>query len=174
MTEKNIVLIGMRGSGKSTIGKMLANLLKRQLIDTDHLIEKKENNQIKDIVANMGWAYFREKEIEAVKELEKLEQKIISTGGGVVLNEENIISLKKNGLLIFINSPVEILQKRVQVKEKRPSLNGQDAVLEIPKVWEERKNLYLNSADLIYEKQELELDENDALNIIEMVNKKTP
>ena len=104
--KQNIVLIGMPGSGKSTIGKALAEKLGRYFIDTDDVITKK-HGVISDIFANKGEVYFRDIETETVKATAKNGGIVIATGGGAILRKENVTALKQNGVIFFLNRPLE-------------------------------------------------------------------
>ncbi|MDR2939131.1 MAG: shikimate kinase [Clostridiales bacterium] len=107
---KNIALIGLPGCGKTAIGKALSEKLDLEFIDTDALIEAETKLEINKIFKRYGENYFRGLEAKAYKKISKLENRVISTGGGVVLNQENIINLKKNGIIIFISrAPENIL-----------------------------------------------------------------
>jgi shikimate dehydrogenase len=104
--KQNIVLIGMPGSGKSTIGKALSERLGRYFIDTDDVITEK-HGIISDIFARKGEEYFRDIETEAVKETAKKGGIVIATGGGAILRKENVRVLRQNGVIFFLNRPVE-------------------------------------------------------------------
>ena len=104
--KQNIVLIGMPGSGKSTIGKVLAEKLGRCFIDTDDIITEK-HGVISDIFASKGEEYFRDIETQAVKETAKKSGIVIATGGGAILRKENVTALKQNGVIFFLNRPLE-------------------------------------------------------------------
>ena len=104
--KQNIVLIGMPGSGKSTIGKALAEKLGRYFIDTDDVITEK-HGIISDIFAKNGEAYFRDIETEAVKATAKNGGIVIATGGGAILRKENVTALKQNGVIFFLNRPLD-------------------------------------------------------------------
>lgn len=105
----NIVLIGMAGCGKSTIGKRLSELLKKELVDTDEMIVNTENKPIPEIFAEKGEEYFRWCENVAVNIAGKEKSQIIATGGGVITRPENYNSLKQNGIIVFINRDAELL-----------------------------------------------------------------
>lgn len=121
----NIVLIGFMGTGKSRIGKQLAKELGMKYIDTDQMIEKKEGKSIPEIFQQEGEEYFRRIEAEVVNRVSRLDQYVISTGGGVVLKPENIKALKKNGYLVCLQAAPEVILKRTtEEKEERPLLKG--------------------------------------------------
>lgn len=137
----NIVLIGMPGSGKTTISKMLSEKLNMEVLDTDLLIVKKEQKEISDIFAEKGEKYFREIEREVIKEVSLNHEKIISTGGGVILNKENVLNLKANGLIIYLDRDIDNIVKDL---ENRPLAKNKDDLI---KLYNERINLYKSSAD---------------------------
>ena len=104
--KQNIVLIGMPGSGKSTIGKALAEKLGREFVDTDDMIKEK-HGIISEIFASKGEKYFRDIETQAVKEASKRSGIVIATGGGAILRQENVTALRQNGAVFFLNRPLE-------------------------------------------------------------------
>lgn len=105
----NIILIGMPGSGKTTIGKLLAKKMNRRFIDTDHEIVKKENKSIPEIFARDGEAYFRRIESDIISDICKCSGTVISVGGGGVLCPENRMAIRQNGIIIHITRPVQLL-----------------------------------------------------------------
>jgi shikimate kinase len=147
----NIVLIGFRGTGKSTIGKLLSNHLKRDFIDTDEYIVNSTEKTIKDIFLERGEEGFRTIEAEAVAVVSKMDNQIISAGGGVILNNKNVINLKNNGTLVLLQATPEIIHKRLSLDEKtadqRPSLTGKEAFEEIKHLIHKRLPLYDKAAD---------------------------
>ncbi|TSC87126.1 MAG: shikimate kinase [Parcubacteria group bacterium Gr01-1014_8] len=144
----NIVLIGMRGSGKSTVAKMLAKKLGRKYMELDDEIAKKAGARISEVVEQQGWNYFRVREAEVVEEAAAVDNTVISTGGGVVLQSKNVQALKKNGICIFLSAPIEELLPRIGESSTRPRLTGAKTMKEeLEKVWEERKPLYEKAAD---------------------------
>lgn len=141
--DKNIVLIGMPGCGKSTIGKMLSCELNMTFCDIDECIEKDTGKSIKEIFQN-GEEYFREIEKKTVEKISKNSSQVIATGGGVVKNSENIYYLKKNGIIIFINRPIEKIFTDVDILNRPLLKSGKE---EIYKLYEERKSLYKKYCD---------------------------
>lgn len=150
--SKNIVLIGMRGSGKSTVAKKLAKKLNKLYLDLDEILTEQMKMSVSQIVETFGWEFFRDKESEIVKQAAKNQGGlIISTGGGVVTRPENIEALRKNGILIYLNTPLEILIKRVGTEigknPKMPALTDKkDPKIEIAQVLSQREKLYRQAA----------------------------
>ena len=136
----NLVLTGMPGSGKSTIGKELSKALSMEFIDTDALIEKREKRKISDIFATDGEEYFRSVESQVVKEVSSMKNSIISTGGGAILNPENILNLKANGRIFFLDRKPEDLVPT----DDRPLANEKSKIM---KLYEERLPIYKKSCD---------------------------
>ncbi|WP_251861903.1 shikimate kinase [Clostridium sp. Marseille-Q2269] len=136
--KKNIVLIGMPGCGKTTIGKIIAKETGLKFYDVDEYIEITTNESILSLFKK-GEEYFRNIETEAVKQISKKENIIISTGGGVIKREENIRYLKENGKIFFIDRPLNNILKDIDI-EARPLLKDQKANL--IKLYNERYKLY--------------------------------
>lgn len=139
--KENIVLIGMPSCGKSTIGKILAKKLNRVLYDTDHLIRVKYKKSAGEIIQNEGEVAFRDKESDVVSSsVAPLSGAIIATGGGAVLRKENVLHLKKNGKLFFIDRPLDLL-----ITTKDRPLSSDRAALEAR--YKERYPIYCAAAD---------------------------
>lgn len=149
--KANIILIGMRASGKSTIGKLLAKKLNMGFIDTDSLIEAEAGKSISAIVQEFGWDVFRTLESKVCIAAGNTENNVISAGGGVILQSNNMNALRINSVCVYLETPIKILSDRISGKEKesRPSLTGKDTLQELQEVWEERKGLYERWADII-------------------------
>lgn len=144
----NIVLIGYRGTGKSTVGRLLAARLGRTLVSTDAEVVKRANRTIPEIVAHEGWEYFRDLESNICRELANRDQLVIDTGGGVILHPQNVEALKKNGTLFWLTASVETITKRIGKDNQRPSLTGAKSfVEEIQEVLRERMPKYRAAAD---------------------------
>ena len=140
---KNIVLIGMPGCGKSVIGEMLAKKLKMTFLDIDVYIETSTKLAIIEIFKN-GEEEFRDIEAKAVVELLEKGPAVISTGGGVVKRFENILNLKKNGIIIYIDRPIEKIAADIDV-EGRPLLVKDPS--QLYRLFEERSPLYKKYCD---------------------------
>ena len=108
LDKLNIVLIGLPGVGKTTLGKLVAEQFNKEFVDMDSLIVNKENMSIKEIFDKYGEEYFRNLESNLCMELESKNNLVISTGGGVILNKENVKSLAKNGLIIFLDKELDL------------------------------------------------------------------
>lgn len=147
----NVVLIGYRACGKSTVGKLLADRLKIAFLDTDLLIEESLGMPIKEIVTVRGWDYFRAREKETVQKLAQKGECVIATGGGVVLDEENVGVLKKIGCVIWLKAPVADIIERLKQDEKtdnlRPQFTDGNLAEETNMVLEKRIPLYQKAAD---------------------------
>jgi len=145
----NIVLIGLRGSGKTTVGRILAQRLGRELIEMDELITRKAGLTIPEIVAKYGWDKFRDIEEEVTDQLAKLDNIINASGGGVVTREKNIARLKKKGVLVWLQAGIDTLVKRTGEDSQRPPLAGGRHQREDMEVtFKERKMLYQQAANL--------------------------
>lgn len=146
----NIVLIGYRGVGKSSVGRILAAQLNRQLISTDAEIVRREGQTISEIVEQHGWEYFRDRESDVCRDLAGGDGLIIDTGGGAVLRPHNVEILKRNGKLFWLTASVESIAARISGDTQRPSLTGTKSfVEEIEEVLRERTPKYQTAADHI-------------------------
>ena len=114
----NVILIGFMGSGKSSVGKALAKKLERKFIDMDDEIELGEEKSINDIFTEYGEDHFRELETNYLEKLLTKKNKVISTGGGVILKEENIAILKRIGTVVFLHTTYEALLKNLEGDKK--------------------------------------------------------
>jgi len=142
---KNIVLVGLMGTGKSSVGSLIAKKTGMNFVDTDELIVLREKKPITAIFAEKGENYFREIETQIVKEVSSLGKTIISTGGGVLIRDENIINLKKNGILFHLFATAEEIFERVKHDKARPLLNNTNPVETLKNLQKEREQLYNKS-----------------------------
>lgn len=144
----NIVLIGYRGTGKSTVGRALATKLGRAVVSTDQEIIRRAGRTIPEIVAGHGWEYFRDLESEVCKDLAGQNNLVIDTGGGAILRKRNVEVLKQNGLLFWLTASVGTIASRIGGDTQRPSLTGTKSfVEEIEHVLSERTPSYQAAAD---------------------------
>lgn len=144
-----IYLIGFIGSGKTFLGKELADNLKFQFIDLDKLLEKKKNKSISEIFELHGEWYFRQKEADCLRETLQSEKAVIATGGGTPCFHENMSWINKNGISFYLKLPIDILYNRLlPIKDNRPLLaHLQDDELQkfIEKKLKERERFYLQA-----------------------------
>jgi shikimate kinase len=149
----NIILIGFRGTGKTTIGRILAQRLRREFVDADEYLERKTGKLIKDIFAEGGEVLFRDIEMQVIAELCLLDDRVIATGGGAVLREENIRRLRKNGILIYLNADADTVYKRIRedklAAQRRPNLTDRGRYQEVEYLLEYRRPLYDKAADFV-------------------------
>ena len=138
--KRNIVLTGMPGSGKTTLGKLLAETLGRELVDTDAEIVKAAGMPIAEVFQAHGEAYFRDLETQVIRDLSQTGGKVIATGGGAVLRQENVDALKMNGVIVFLDRPLEDLLPT----EDRPLSNNAEKLRKLHKT---RYPIYLAAAD---------------------------
>ena len=143
---RNIVLIGMPASGKSTIGKLLAKKMNYEYYDADRYLERKENVKISTLFSEKGEEYFRNLETKYLKELSQKNGIIISTGGGAVKREKNMQILGEKGIIVFLNRKIEDIAK--ENHEARPLLQNIDNIYQL---YEERIELYNRYSDIIVE-----------------------
>lgn len=134
---KNIVFIGMPSCGKSTVGRIVSEKLSRPFFDTDEMIKDTNGRSPSEIIVSEGEKVFRDLETAEVKEAARMTGAVISVGGGAVLREENVDALKQNGVLIYLDRPLDEL-----VSSDRPLSK------DIPKLYEQRKDFYERAADI--------------------------
>ena len=142
----NIVLIGYRGAGKSVVGKQLAIRLEMKFVDTDSFLEERHQKRINDIVTSEGWDHFRNLEKRLIQEISTQDHLVIAPGGGVVLDVNNIIALRRKGFIIWLKAEPEVLLKRIgedpQTTSKRPPLTEKGPLEEIKEVLAYRNPFY--------------------------------
>ena len=144
----NIVLIGYRGTGKSSVAKLLATRTRWPIVSTDLEIIRKAGMPVPDIIRKRGWDYFRDVESEICKQVGKKDRTIIDTGGGAVLRKENVESLRQRGRMFWLTAEVTTVMTRIKNNSDRPSLTGKKSyVEEVEEVLNERLPLYKAAAD---------------------------
>ncbi len=154
----NIILTGFMGTGKSAVGRKLAKRLGMKYLDTDELIEKKEGSKIYHIFRKKGEPYFRKLEAVIVKKVSRLDNHVISTGGGVVLKDENIKALRRNGFIICLTANPEVILNRTGRIGERPLLNEPDSGKRIKELLRTRQ-AYYEKADFSVDTSNLALEE---------------
>ena len=144
----NIFLIGMMGSGKSSVGQSLSKYLNNTFYDLDKEIEKSFNLSIKDIFLEYGEDLFRKEEEKLLGELDKLSGLIVSTGGGIVISNINRTILKKNKTYLLEANIEDMYERALRRENDRPILKGMN-VTQFKDLYEKRRNLYIESATKI-------------------------
>lgn len=148
---KNIVLVGFMGTGKSSVGRVLARRLKREFVDIDRYIETQQNCSIREIFETRGEPAFRALEKEAVAFWAPQENKVITTGGGTVIDSDNYDKLKANGVLITLIAKPETIFERVKNSKHRPLLNDKSDLLSEIKTILEKRMPYYNRSDFYFD-----------------------
>ena len=148
----NIVLIGYRDSGKSTVGSRLAARLKMRFVDTDGLIEERQGISITDIVKSHGWDHFRELEKSIIEEISIGNDLVIAPGGGAVLDAGNVKVLGRNAFIIWLKADQDTLLKRMNrdpgTETRRPTLTGKETLEEIEETISEREPFYDKASEI--------------------------
>jgi shikimate kinase len=156
----NLVLIGYRGTGKSTIGLRLAGALEMPYVCFDEEIVRRAGMTIPEIVAEGSWDRFRDLESEVVADFAARDGQVLDTGGGVVTRAENVAMLKENALIVLLEADVDDIVARIGSTTDRPSLSGDKSfVEEVEEVLQERRPLYETAADHRIDTSRLSEDE---------------
>lgn len=143
-TTKSIALIGLRGSGKTSLGTLLAQKLNFTFFDTDEIFVQQEKQSIAEYVARFGWECFRDKEEQILLRL-PTENAVLSCGGGIILREKNRVFLKQFVFTVFLDIPVDELVKRLEKdakKEQRPAFTAKSLAEEMQELYMTRKTFY--------------------------------
>lgn len=151
--QPNLVLIGYRATGKTAVGARLAARLHRPFVDLDEELVREAGRPIVDIVAQGGWPEFRRLEKELVARYRHAEGQILATGGGVILDRDNVAALRENGIIIWLTADPATIQARLAQDQprdaNRPSLTGGDTIREVEEVLKSRAPLYQAAAQII-------------------------
>lgn len=142
----NIALCGFMGCGKTCIGRELAKITGRKLVDTDELIEKEQGITIARIFAEKGEDYFRELEFEICRKSAEMKNTIISTGGGAMTFQRNVDAIKKSAEVVFLDTDFDTICKRVGDGAARPLFKNRENA---KKLYNERREKYIAAADII-------------------------
>ncbi|MCL5030583.1 MAG: shikimate kinase [Bacteroidetes bacterium] len=156
-----IYLTGFMGSGKSTIGPILANTLGWDFFDLDKVIEVKEGKKVSKIFEESGEEYFRELEEKTLEELSEKENFILALGGGTVTSQANIDLMKKKGKIIYLKISPESAYKRLRFKRDRPVLTRDDTVNLDRNEFVKKISELLNARKKFYEQADLTIDTNN-------------
>ena len=147
----NIILVGLMGCGKTSVGKVLARLLDKTFVDSDHEIERVTGVRIPVIFEIEGEAGFRAREHKMIAQLVKQDNLLLATGGGAILSRENRDLIKANGTVIYLRAPVKSLLKRTQRDRNRPLLRVPDPAAKLTELYELRDPLYREVAHLTFD-----------------------
>ena len=164
----NIVLIGYRGTGKSTVAKFLGRRLRRRVVSTDTEVIVRAKRSIPEIVEQSGWDHFRNLESEVCQSLSEQDELIIDTGGGAILRKENVAALSANGVTVWLTAQVPTIASRIGHDTQRPSLSGKKTfVEEIEEILQVREPKYKAAADYV-----IATDQSSPKHIVELILKK--
>ncbi|HUR45451.1 MAG TPA: shikimate kinase [Candidatus Saccharimonadales bacterium] len=147
-TMHNLALIGFMGTGKSSVGRLVASHLHFNFVDTDELIESRTGKTIADIFTQAGETVFRQIEKQVVAEISHYKKTVLSTGGGLAANAENFGSIKQHSLVICLWASPEVIWERVRTQTHRPLLQDADPLARIKKLLAQREPFY-RQADVL-------------------------
>lgn len=147
----NVFLIGYRCTGKTTVGETLAKRLGWDFVDTDRKVVETVGVDIAQMVEDHGWPFFREQEYKALHAVSPNDSQVVATGGGIVLDNRNICTMKTSGRVVWLTASEQVIQARMLGDDatfgSRPSLTGEGLIEEISAVLNARKPLYEEAAD---------------------------
>lgn len=145
----NLILVGMMGSGKTTMGRTLARHLGKAFVDSDEEIQRRTGVTIPHIFDVEGEAGFRQRETAAIRELVGRDNMVLATGGGAVLAEQNRAMLQQNGIVIYLKASVHDLWQRTRHDRSRPLLQAVDPRAKLIELHQQRDPLYQQVADIV-------------------------
>ena len=152
-TPKNVVLIGYRGCGKTTVGRLLARRMDRPFVDTDELIEAEAGMSIAEIFNTVGEPGFRRREAEVIARLTRRGGQVISAGGGAVLDGENVRGFRESGTVVWLTAPPDVLWQRIHADDRsagsRPDLTARGGLDEVHSLLQHRVPLYQRAANIV-------------------------
>lgn len=161
--ERNLVLVGYRATGKTAVGALLAQKLERPFVDLDRVLEEEMGRSIAALVAEKGWAEFRRREKELVARYGQARGLVLATGGGAVLDPENVSLLRKNGVVIWLRADPATIRGRLCLDEpkesQRPSLTGSGTLDEVAEVLESREPRYQAAAHIVIDTARHSIDQ---------------
>jgi shikimate kinase len=152
--DKPIVLVGLMGAGKTSVGRRLADRLGFSFVDADHEIEQAAGQTIPEIFAQHGEDYFREGEKRVIARLLENGHQVLATGGGAFMNAETRDAIKKSAVSIWLKADLELLLKRVQKRDNRPLLKGKDPRIVL--------NSLINIRHPVYAEADITVESRDA------------
>jgi len=168
--DKNIILTGFMGTGKTTIGKEIARLLDRTFLDTDGIIEEEQKRTVSDIFQKEGESYFRNLERQVIDDICNRSRTVIATGGGTLLDENNLTLLSKTGIIFCLTTSIDVLVSRLENSMVRPLAVNKE-MTDIEKLYEIRKDYY-DKLPYHFDTSDIS-PENAACKIIELFNEIT-
>ena len=145
----NIILVGMMGAGKTTVGKILAMKLGKDFLDSDSEIQRRTGVSIPHIFDIEGEAGFRQREISVIQELVKRNNIVLATGGGAVMDEKNQAAMQCNGTVVYLESAVHDLWQRLRHDSNRPLLQIADPYAKLQELYALRSPIYAQIADVV-------------------------
>ena len=158
----NIVLIGYRGSGKSSVGKRIASCLDMEFVDTDDLLQNRHGKSISEIVEAHGGEYFRAAEKRVIEEISLKNHLVIAPGGGAVLDADNVTALRRNGFMIWLKADSQVLLRRMgedpETIGRRPSLTGKGLSEEIEEILTYRNPFYKGASAVELDTSEMDVE----------------
>ncbi|MBI5115147.1 shikimate kinase [Candidatus Poribacteria bacterium] len=156
----NVVLIGYRGTGKTTIARKLSERLSMRVVNMDAEIVKRAGMTVPEIVERYGWDHFRDIESAVAAKFETEDNLVVDAGGGVIVRPRNIDSLKKNGIIFWLVADEETIVSRIMYDHQRPSLTGTKSFLEeVTEVLAERTPKYRAAADHVIDTAVMSVEE---------------
>lgn len=147
----NLILVGLMGAGKTTLGRQLSTHFNRPFYDSDHVICERTGVSIPTIFEMEGEQGFRHRESEVVKELCAMQHIVLATGGGAVLREENRVALRQGGVVVYLHVLPEILFERTRYDNNRPLLQVGDPLMRFRQLYEVRDSIYRETAHIVLE-----------------------
>jgi shikimate kinase len=163
LNTDNLFLIGYRCTGKSSVGNLLAAALSRMFVDTDSLVASQKGMSIREIVTSRGWKVFRRFEHTVLNQVCSADQQVVATGGGIVLDADNVNLMKGCGRIIWLRASPETIKARMVKDEDsvavRPALTSTDSISEIEETLAKRIPLYKNAMDFLVDTDHREIDE---------------
>lgn len=147
--SSNIILVGLMGAGKSTIGRHLAKLMRKEFYDSDRVIEERTGVDISTIFEIEGEQGFRDREEQIIKELCELENIVLATGGGSILRETNRQNMKKGGHVVYLRTSAELLFSRIRYDKTRPLMQTKSPINTLKKLLDDREPFYMDVADSV-------------------------
>lgn len=151
----NVILVGMMGSGKTTMGRALAKHLDKQFVDSDEEIQHRTGVTIPHIFDVEGESGFRARESSVIADLVKRANMILATGGGAVLMEQNRAEMRQNGIVIYLKASVHDLWQRTRHDRNRPLLQTDDPHAKLTELFQQRDTLYQQVADIVIQSGKL-------------------